>query len=182
MSLFGSSPSERQAPDASNFNQSQSSLFEDERAMTRSGTSALFEDDSAAPSPWDMPTPRKPQSRADILRNLIPSDSVPESYIEVFDNVVRENGTGGKVNVNGVTRTLAAARLGANDQTRILQLIAPKEGEATLDRGEFNVLLALIGLAQNEEAVTLDSVDERRNGKSSHSTPCCTPNSANLGP
>jgi sorting nexin-8 len=164
MSLFGSSPSERQAPDSRNFNQSTSSLFEDERAMTRSGTSALFEDDSAAPSPWDMPTPRKPQSRADVLKNLLPADSVPEEYITIFDNVVRENGTGGKISVGGVTRTLASAKLGANDQARILSLIAPKEGEVALERSEFNVLLALIGLAQDEEAVTLDAVDERRHG------------------
>jgi sorting nexin-8 len=129
--------------------------------MTRSSTSALFEDDSTAPSPWDMPTPRKQQSRAEVLKNLIPANNVPEAYVEVFDNVVRENGTAGKVGVGGVTKTLAAAKLGASEQARILSLIAPKDGELGLERGEFNVLLALIGLAQDGETASLDSVDER---------------------
>ncbi|KAI0399884.1 hypothetical protein F4802DRAFT_587416 [Xylaria palmicola] len=43
-----------------------------------------------------------------------------------------------------------------------MNIIAPSGGEVSLGRDEFNVLLALIALAQEGEPVSLDSVDERR--------------------
>lgn len=165
MSLFGSSPPEEPSGlRSSNFANSRSSLFEDEPPMTRSTTTALFADDDAgSDSPWDLPTPRKQQSRADLIRNLLPPSDVPDSYIEAFDRVVEEHGNGGRITTGGVARTLAAAKLGADAQARIMGIVAPGGGEeATLDRNQFNVLLALIGLAQEGETVSLDSVDERR--------------------
>ncbi len=47
-------------------------------------------------------------------------------------------------------------------------IIAPGGGEIALGRGEFSVLLALIGLAQEGDAISLDSVDERRRSTSLH--------------
>ncbi|KAK3334116.1 hypothetical protein B0T19DRAFT_354346 [Cercophora scortea] len=175
MSLFGSSPpDESSSAMASNkFANSQSALFDDDAAagLPKSSASALFADeDSGASSPWDMPTPRKPKTRADVLRHLLPASIVPASYIDVFDNVVHEDGSGGRVTLGGIARTLAAAKLGADDQARIMGIVAPSGGggvdhdggQISLGRGEFNVLLALIGLAQEGESISLDSVDERR--------------------
>lgn len=134
--------------------------------MTKSTTTALFADDDPGSdgSPWDLPTPRKQQTRADLIRNLLPASEVPDSYVEAFDTVVREDGSGGRVASGGVARTLAAAKLGADAQARIMGIVAPggSSDGVSLGRGEFNVLLALIGLAQEGETVSLDGVDERR--------------------
>lgn len=190
MSLFGSSPPDDGSAalnPAKIANSSRSTLFDNEAPTTRSG-SALFADDDHD-SPWDMPTPRKQRSRADLIRNLLPSGDVPESYIEMFDAIVRtENrSTNGRITAGGVARTLAAAKLGADDQARIMGIIAPAAASATgaggggdgahggeanaaaglgdLGRNEFNVLLALIGLVQEGEVASLDGVDERRRSK-----------------
>lgn len=134
--------------------------------MTRSTSDTLFNDDefggSGATSPWDMPTPRKQQSRADMLRRLLDGVDVPDTYIEAFDTAVQEDGSGGKVTSSGVAKTLAAAKLNADDQAQIMGILAPGGNLDPIGRDEFNVLLALIGLAQECEAVSLDGVDERR--------------------
>jgi sorting nexin-8 len=134
--------------------------------MTRSTSTALFaDDDPGSDSPWDMPTPRKQQSRAELVRTLLPASDVPDSYIDAFDTLVSEHGTGGRVTSGGIARTLAAAKLGADAQARIMGIVAPgggDRGDGSLDRNQFNVLLALIGLAQEGEAIGLDGIDERR--------------------
>ncbi|KAK4154449.1 hypothetical protein C8A00DRAFT_42804 [Chaetomidium leptoderma] len=161
-----SSPDESPNLQSSSFaDHSRSSLFEDEPPMTKSTSTALFADDDAgSDSPWDMPTPRKQQTRADVIRNLLPASEVPDTYIEAFDTVVAEHGSGGRITAGGIARTLAAAKLGADAQAQIMGLVVPGGGgeEVTLDRSHFNVLLALIGLSQEGEAVGLDGVDERR--------------------
>ncbi|KAL2021764.1 hypothetical protein VTK56DRAFT_6707 [Thermocarpiscus australiensis] len=166
MSLFGTSPpDESPGSRPNNFVHSRSSLFEDEPPMTRSTTTALFaDDDTGSESPWDIPAPRKLQTRADLIRNLLPASDVPDSYIETFDAVVRDHGSAGRITSGGVARTLAAAKLGADAQAQIMGIVAPGGSgeELALDRNQFNVLLALIGLAQEGEAVSLDGVDERR--------------------
>jgi hypothetical protein len=102
-----------------------------------------------------------------MIRNLLPASEVPDAYIEAFDTVVAEHGSGGRINAGGVARTLAAAKLGADAQARIMGVVAPGGGgeELALDRNQFNVLLALIGLAQEGEVASLDGVDERRRSK-----------------
>ncbi|KAK4662360.1 Sorting nexin mvp1 [Podospora pseudopauciseta] len=169
MSLFGSSLPEAASSGTgpSHVANSKSSLFEDESPMTKSTSTALFADDDAGSdsSPWDLPTPRKHYTRADLIRNLLASSDVPDSYVEVFDAVSREDGSGGRITSGGVARTLAAAKLGADAQARIMGIVVPPGGGSegiSLERGEFNVLLALIGLAQEGETVSLDGVDERR--------------------
>ena len=147
------------------FQRSRSSLFEDEPAMTKSTSSALFQDDdSGAPSPWDMPTPRKQLSRADLIRSLLSSADVPDSYVETFDTLLGEHDDAGRISSAGITRALAAARLGADEQARINSIIAPagENTDGSLGRAEFNVFLALVGLAQQGETISLDSVDEHR--------------------
>jgi len=164
MSLFGSSTPPGDTPSMhSSFARSRHSLFDDEPSMSRSNSNSLFNDDEAASgpdSPWDMPTPRKQQSRAELVRSLLPGSDVPDSYIEAFDALASDDG--GRITPAGVSRTLAASKLDADEQARIMAIVAPGGGDATLGRNEFNVLLALIGLAQEHEPVSLDSIDERR--------------------
>lgn len=172
MSLFGSSPPSDDPPlGNTTMGRSRNSLFDEDGPMTRSTSDTLFDDHDVADraaSPWDMPTPRKQQSRADLVRSLLAGSDVPDAYIEAFDHALREDGSGGggKVTTAGVSRTLAAAQLGADDQARIRGILAPGGQESDLGRDAFNVLLALIGLAQEGEDLTLDHVDERRRSKS----------------
>lgn len=167
MSLFGTSPPDESPSMHSSFARSRQSLFDEEESIAQSPlqsqtNSSLFQDDGGAGSPWDMPAPRRQHSRADLLRSLLPAADAPESYIEAFDAVVREDDAGGgRVSSGGVARVLAAARLDADAQAKIMSIIAPG-GDVALGRNEFNVLLGLVGLAQEGETVSLDGVDERR--------------------
>lgn len=109
-----------------------------------------------------MPTTQKIK-RGELIQTLLPASDVPDSYIDTFDNVLKGgDGAGGKVSAAGVAKVLSAGNLGADDQSRILSVISKGGQFADLSRNEFNVLLALIGLAQENEDITLDGVDERR--------------------
>ncbi|KAI0880794.1 uncharacterized protein GGS22DRAFT_182097 [Annulohypoxylon maeteangense] len=153
---------------------SRNSLFDDDDGpMTRSTSDTLFNDDefggSRSASPWDIPTPRKQQSRADLIRKLLDGVEVPDSYVEAYDKAAREDALmddnhshDQKITSSGITNTLAAAKLGADDQAQIMGIIAPSGKLDPIGRKEFNVLLALIGLAQEGESISLDGVDERR--------------------
>ncbi|RYP47117.1 hypothetical protein DL768_006791 [Monosporascus sp. mg162] len=167
MSLFGTSPSDEAPPGNSSAGRTRNWLFDDnEGSMTQSGSDALFNDDGLgggrSGSALGIPTARKPESRADLLRNLLAGTEVPDSYIEAFDSAIKEDGEGGKVTSSGVSKTLAAAKLSADDQACITGIVAPAGSDAPIGRNEFNVLLALIGLAQEGESVSLDGVDERK--------------------
>ncbi|KAM5371271.1 hypothetical protein ACJZ2D_008072 [Fusarium nematophilum] len=167
MSLFGSSPTDDDPvmrPSSGPVRRGGSGgLFDEDDSSSKPSSNSLFaDDDGAHGSPWDMPTPRKQQSRADLIRSLLPASDVPDSYIETFDTVVREDGSNGRVTSGGIAKLFATGRLDADAQARIMSLVAPGGGDVTLDRNEFNVLLALIGLAQEGEIISLDGVDERR--------------------
>ncbi|KAI6353084.1 Sorting nexin mvp1 [Pyricularia grisea] len=167
MSLFGSSPpKEETLPRNDSFARSRHNLFDGD---TNQSSASLFDDDDdltgtgGTSSPWDMPTPRKQQSRADLLRNLLSGADVPDSYVDVFDSVLREEeDSSGQIGPKGLMRTLSAAKLSADQSSRIMSIVSPGGGEPELGRSEFNVFLALIGLAQEKEALSLDGVDERR--------------------
>jgi sorting nexin-8 len=168
MSLFGTSPTDDNRPSTglaspSKNLGSRAGLFDDEPSQ-RSSSAGLFDNDgdTGADSPWSMPSPRKQQSRAQIVRNLLPASDVPEAYIETFDIISEGNPN---VTSDGVAKVFAAARLHEQaKQSRIVSLVAPDaEGDSiSLNRAEFNVLLALVGLAQENEHLSLDGVDERR--------------------
>ncbi|POR38582.1 Sorting nexin mvp-1 [Tolypocladium paradoxum] len=175
MSLFGTSPTDNDneptmvsTPRRQNKARGGSGLF-DEPASQTASSNGLFDDGNGGnddSSPWDMPTPRKQQSRVEMIRNLLPASDVPDSYIETFDAVVREDGTLGRITSGSVAKLFANARLGADAQARIMSLVAPGQGsDVSLGRGEFNVVLALIGLAQEGDIISLDGVDERRTSK-----------------
>ena len=156
MSLFGSSPTET-AP------LNNKSLFGDEPARTPAVVSSLFADDGGD-SPWSMPTPKK-NTRQNLVKNLLPATDVPESYVDAYDAVLNANErTGVGIGLTGVKRVLQSSSLSEQEQSKILHFVIPGGQEAVngVGRSEFNVLLALIGLGQEGEDITLDGVDERR--------------------
>jgi sorting nexin-8 len=165
MSLFGSSPDEP-SPAAVN-SKTRNSLFDDEPSPAPGSKSSLFADDdnAAGASPWSMRTPKK-AARGELIKTLLPASDVPDSYIDTFDDVLKGGGgSGGKISAAGLTNVLSAGKLGADDQSRITNIITSGGQLSSFGRNEFNVLLALIGLAQEHEEVTLDGVDERRRSR-----------------
>lgn len=166
MSLFGTSP------DESTKNPS-ASLFEDRPTPgADESQSSLFADDNPdnVGSPWHLPTPKKP-SRAELVKSILSPSDVPEFYVDTFDALLDSDKQGTGVSLTGVRKVLEASGLPAEVQSRILNIVLP-EGlenyESTADglgQGQINVLLALIGLAQENDDVTLDSVDERKRSR-----------------
>ena len=164
MSLFGSSPDES----SQHISQSKS-LFDDEPTPNTAVNSSLFADETSASdgSPWGMPTPKK-AARSDLVKTLLPASDVPESYIDAYDAVLDSgNRAGAGISVDAATKILQSSKIRSAEQGRLLQLVTSGGSSgASLGRSEFNVLLALIGLAQEDEEATLDGVDERRKSKS----------------
>ena len=161
MSLFGSSPPESGPKTPDNRADNRSSLFDDEAPTTRS-SGGLFND--GAPdqeSPWSMPTAKR-QSRGDVVKSLLDSTDVPELYVDSFDilSASEHASGGGQIKTSGVKAVLDGSRIGKSQQDAISKIVA-RDGE-NIGRNEFNVLLALIGLAQEGEELSLDTVDERR--------------------
>ncbi|KAI9846724.1 MAG: Sorting nexin mvp1 [Thelocarpon superellum] len=166
MSLFGTSPEAAPSPDPSSL--ARQSLFDKEstRAKASASQSSLFADEGNedAASPWNLPTPKK-AARQDLIKTLLPAADVPESYIDTYDSVLDAgNRQGAGISVAGAKKVLAASDLSSDEQARILDLIIPPSHDGTtgIGRGEFHVLMALIGLAQEHEEITLDGVDERK--------------------
>jgi sorting nexin-8 len=156
MSLFGD--------DDEGFKQTSNSksLFGEGAPAPKATSSSLFADDTANDSPWGMPTPKK-AARGDMIKNLLRATEVPESYIDTFDSMLNSgHGQGGSASSEGVTKLFEDSGISQEEQSRLLQLVAPSGVDAGLGRSEFNVLLALIGLWQEGEEATLDGVDERR--------------------
>ena len=171
MSLFGTSPDS--TPAANKASQSRSSLFDDESTSTPAAASqsSLFADDGngGAASPWDLPTPKK-SAKADLIKRLLPASEVPESYVDTYDALLHAGDKAGAgIGLSGLTKTLDASGLSDEDQAQIMGLVMPgsRESGTGIGRHEFNVFLALIGLAQEHEDITLDGVDERRKSKAS---------------
>ncbi|KAG9237738.1 sorting nexin-like protein mvp1 [Amylocarpus encephaloides] len=165
MSLFGSSP-EEPAP-IKVASKSRNTLFDDDDvSSTPVSKSSLFADDDAQGA-WGLPTPKK-SSREGLVKNLLDGADVPDSYVDTFDSLLKGDGTlnsGGMIGPAGVTGVLSAGKLNANAQSRIMTLVTPTGQLSNFSRNEFNVLLALIALAQENQEISLDSVDECRRAR-----------------
>lgn len=144
----------------------QSALFDDDPKPAGKTGSGLFSDDynDSGDSPWAFPTPKK-AARGALIKTLLPVSDVPDSYIDAYDTLL-ESGhrMGAGVSLAGIKKLLEDSALPADSQSRILDIVAQPGQDSTtgFGRGEFNVLFALIGLAQEGEEVTLDGVDERK--------------------
>lgn len=147
--------------------QSKASLFADEPGT--GANSSLFADDDTSSSPWNTNT-NKRASRQQLVKTLLPGLDVPESYIDSYNQVLDAGDrVGAGIGLTSVREILSGSGLRATDQERILNLVV-SDGESTntnvgVGRGEFNVLLALVGLAQEGEDLTYDAVDDRRKSK-----------------
>jgi sorting nexin-8 len=161
MSLFGSSP-EEPSPIKSSTTRPRNTLFDDNESAVPTSKSTLFADDDTQGA-WGLPTPKK-AARGELVKSLLEGADIPDSYVDIFDSLLKSDtlSSGGKVSPAGIKSTLSAGKLGADSQSRIMTLVTSGGQLSSLTRNEFNVLLALIGLAQENEDITLDGVDERR--------------------
>lgn len=152
MSLFG----DDDAPAA----RSKASLFDDESAKPAKTGSSMFADSAADDdtSPWGF-TPKKNTGRGSLVKTLLADADVPDAYIDAFDAAQ----SAGQVDAQYGRRLLQEARIGPDSEAKIWSIVSSNNANfAKIGRGEFSVLLALIGLAQEGEELGLDAVDERR--------------------
>lgn len=153
------------------------SLFAEDLGGGNSHTAAISSS-SPAHSPWSMPTPKKASSRGKLLKTLLPTtNETPDGYAKLYQIMLdasshkgsgasNDDGNSTAVSFDQVKRLLKSSELSATDQARIIKIMVPP-GEPDSDhkglsKPEINVLLALIGLAQEGEDISLDGVDERR--------------------
>ncbi|PHH51599.1 Sorting nexin mvp1 [Ceratocystis fimbriata CBS 114723] len=136
---------------------------------------------STSPAPAaGIPSRTRPltKSRAEVIRSLLPSATssvlgpVSAAYDELWLQIrraeaQRSSGESSEeitmLNEGAVDRVLDDAMIeGANRQI-IRDLVVPEGGDPLVSRGEFNALLALVGLAQAGERPSLEAVDRQRN-------------------
>ncbi|KAF9700802.1 hypothetical protein EKO04_001806 [Ascochyta lentis] len=157
MSLFGDD-------DVPSRPKQSSGLFDDDQKPAGKSSSGLFDDGfDSNDSPWAFPTPKK-GGRGSLVKSLLPASDVPDAYIDAFDALLDAGDrTGSGISVDGARKLLDGSGLPSDTQSKILEIVAqPDQDVAGLGRNEFNVLFALVGLAQEGDDVTLDSVDERK--------------------
>ncbi|OJJ97471.1 hypothetical protein ASPACDRAFT_53683 [Aspergillus aculeatus ATCC 16872] len=148
---------------------SKSSLFADEPSFGgntgNAGSSSLFADDEGLNSGSLWGNSVNKRTKHQIVKTLLPQDEVPDSYIDAYDLVLSEGDrVGSGVGLTSVREILSSSGLSASDQEKILNLVVSGDVDSStgLGRGEFSVLLALVGLAQEGEDLTFDAVDDRR--------------------
>lgn len=166
MSLFGENSDEGKPTQVE-----QKSLFDDESAPAPKSHSSLFDDNGdGTDSPWTMPTPKK-TARSELVKTLLPASAVPDSYIDAYDVLLESEfkAASGTIGIDGARKLLESGGVESSQQGRILKLVTDGQDNANgFGRNELNVLLALIGLSQEQEEVSLDGVDERRGSKCIH--------------
>lgn len=142
-------------------------MFDDDNTIGAANSSIFDDGDGSGPSPWEMPTPKKP-AKGDMVKTLLPATSVPESYIDAFDTILDSGYRvgAGSITIAGARKVFEGSGVNAEEQARIVEIITGgQEPLGGLGRNEFNVLVALTGLAQEHEEAGLDGVDERRRSK-----------------
>ena len=153
MSLFGDEPE-------ASASRAKSTLFDDEATPKSNTSSTMFGDSTAdadESSPWGF-TPKKNTGRGSLVKSLLANADVPDLYIDTFDSLQ----AGGSVGAADAKQLLRDSGISDSSQNNIWGLVTSRIEVASLSRNEFNVLLALIGLAQEGEELSLDAVDERR--------------------
>ena len=138
-----------------------SSLFDDDSAQQSSKTSSSMFGDSSADandSPWGFTPSKKTGGRGSLVKSLLADADVPDLYIDTFDSLQ----SGGSISAHECRKLLSESRLSSGDQEKIWSIVSGSGQASSVGRGEFNVLLALIGLAQEHDELSLDAVDERR--------------------
>ncbi|TQS38255.1 hypothetical protein Golomagni_01245 [Golovinomyces magnicellulatus] len=156
MSLFGTSPP---GSVESAISKSQNSLFDDDFSIvTPVPKSFLFSGNDNISSQRQKKSVRKK-----AMRNLPQLSLVPKRYDEIFLKKRKHDSINDVIKVDAIINVLAESRLFPQDERLILQKIFQESQPSDLTRNEFNVMLALIGLAQASEKITLDGVLQREN-------------------
>ncbi|KAH0602853.1 uncharacterized protein H6S33_008503 [Morchella sextelata] len=154
MSIFGDSP-----PPAA---RSRSSLFDDDFTTATPGSGSLFDD--SGPDPWatGLPVPRR-GADSDITKTLLTPEnaSIPEEYVDYYDALLAQYAAPNGISVEGVGKILLEAGVDSTARERIWGVIM-RGGKESVGRDEVNVLLAMIGLAQEGDEISIDGVDYRR--------------------
>ena len=144
------------------------SLFDDDpKPASKSGSSLFADDLQGDDSPWGFPTPKK-AARGSLIKSLLPAADVPDSYIDAYDLLLEsDEGAPNSLSLGRAKKLLSDSGLSSDVQSKILEMVSqPGQERAEMGRNEFNVLYALIGLAQEGDDITLDSVDERKRSTS----------------
>ncbi|EGP90019.1 uncharacterized protein MYCGRDRAFT_99206 [Zymoseptoria tritici IPO323] len=172
MSLFG----DDDPPAAASTRRAKSSLFDDDNNTpgtpskktslhARGVSNSIFasadppaaaeEDDS----PWGF-TPKKSKGGSgNVIKTLLADAAVPDGYVDAFDELQ----VGGRVSADDAQKLVKECGVGVGDRTEVWRIVSAGDQELEgLGRGEFFVLLALVGLALEGEELGLDAVDERR--------------------
>lgn len=161
MSLFGDDDSQPSRTANASSTNNKSSLFDDGPGTPSKPTSSSIFADSGAEdqnqddSPWGFTPSKKKGTGGSLVKNLLADSDVPESYIDAFD-ALQQGGSVSRAECEGLVRDCG---IDSADREKILQIVGAGE---KLGRGEFNVLVALVGLAKEGEELGLDAVDERR--------------------
>ena len=170
MSLFGSSPDHSDLQDSRTATKDQKSLFDDEQGPGARSHASLFDDNGGSgDSPWSMPASKK-AGKSDLVKSLLPATAVPDSYVDAYDLLLDSEykTPSGRINSDGARKLLAEGTgLEKAEQDRIFNIVSGgQDSGIEYGRNEINVLIALLGLSQEQEEATLDGVDERRASKS----------------
>lgn len=155
MSLFGDEDSDFAT---SRSQKKTNALFDESAAQS---TNSLFDDAAAGnDAGWGF-TPKKAGGRGDQVKSLLANAAVPDSYVDAYDALLATGqAAGAGVSVDGARIVMSEAGLPEGKKAQILRVVG--EQKTSLGRNEFLVLMALIGLAQEEDELSLDAVDERR--------------------
>jgi sorting nexin-8 len=160
MSLFGD---DGPAPTSTPSRRPQSASLFDNPSTPSARNSTLFADDDTHQATNDYPwgfTSSKRAAQSTLVKTLLPAGDVPEAYVDVYDRLLADEDVGA-AGVSGDVARKVLKESSVDDEAERSILKTVGEGKV-LGRGEVNMLLALIGLAQEGEEVTLDGVDERR--------------------
>lgn len=157
MSLFGDDDDGASTP------RPKSSLFDDNAGGSKSkpAGASMFGDGGADiddSSPWGFTPSKKSAGRGSLVKNLLADADVPDVYIDSFDGLQR----GGFVEAGEARAFLGRCGIGGSKEGMVWDIVSNRGESARLGRGEWSVLLALVGLAQEGEELSLDAVDERR--------------------
>ena len=180
MSLFGDDYAG--PPSRAGGSTTKSSLFDDDDNQTESSgflngksqqqsspakpNTSMFgdaADDDDGGSPWASFTPKKQQRRSgvEVVRSLLADSEVPEAYVDAWEALdVGKTGVVEEADVRRVVIEGSGLRSEVGD--RIWGIVCAGAESKSLGRGQFWVLLALVGLALEGEDLGLDAVDERR--------------------
>ena len=156
MSLFGSSPDE-----SFGTSKLRNSLFDEGASHTLVSKSSIITNGDSSVSSQRRSISPDQVSSSKFVKRLIPSSAIPSRYVDIFDSISQEDdGFNGEINAAGIAKTFACSMLDKEVEQLILKVLYAGNQTTSLDRNEYNVLLALIGFAQERREISLNNVNQ----------------------